>query len=254
MRAPVALVGVFFATVFLLQGVTAAAVQMDAADYGKRSWVTGPAHGPGPSEAMKKVGNMGGVFGSGILGKIFNTKKKPARRAVKAASEVLDVEEVMSELTAGLGKRGGDPNLTLLDMLYIHTIGRTGPGGLLGNLTVETTDVNKTEKRDAPADEQARENPPSPPGGVNQADWDDCMKTIAANPINVQGPSGQNNIRITGFAPACKSILLDIEGAEYESVKPTDCGVDCVEYTNMSQEYYEEIRRLVDTANQGEGR
>ncbi|KAF6841775.1 hypothetical protein CPLU01_00447 [Colletotrichum plurivorum] len=70
------------------------------------------------------------------------------------------------------------------------------------------------------------------------------MEKMASNPVYIQGSAAESNIRIAGLAPVCKNILLATGGTEGGTDKPTDCGEDCIEYTKMSQDYYEEISRI----------
>ncbi|KAF6817345.1 hypothetical protein CSOJ01_02527 [Colletotrichum sojae] len=238
MRAYTALAGVFFTAVFLFQDVAAAAVQPGAAEHWKRSEVERPP--PNPVDKLRETTRTRYFdhMSAGILGLLIKKKKKPSRRAVQTDADVFDVAQVMSDVTAGLEKRSHGSH-ALIDMLKAHTISLQ-----MQEMIQKTKNANKTEKRDAPADEQAQKTPPPPPGGVNQGDWDDCMEKMASNPVYIQGSAAESNIRIAGLAPVCKNILLNIGGAEGGTDKPTDCGEDCVEYTKMSQDYYEEINRL----------
>lgn len=84
------------------------------------------------------------------------------------------------------------------------------------------------------------------PKGVPQVDWDDCYNDALEAQITVSGPYGDNRIRVEGLPPSCMVLTNDLDGSTDGGPIPVPCGSDCVEYSRMSPEEYEEIREHVN--------
>lgn len=101
--------------------------------------------------------------------------------------------------------------------------------------------------REVAADMEKRDGPPPAPAGVNQFNWDECFYAAKESHMTVTGPVGDNNIRVEGIPPACMNLAAFISGGQGDMGRPIPCGSACIEYTNMTPEYYENVRAIINT-------
>ncbi|KAF9872116.1 hypothetical protein CkaCkLH20_10453 [Colletotrichum karsti] len=102
---------------------------------------------------------------------------------------------------------------------------------------------------EAELEKRARgDGPEVAPPGVLQHDWNECVRQArnSSSGINVDGPIGDNHIRVTGLPPACMNLAVAIGGIDNQTAVPVPCGTDCIEYGSLSPGYYEAVRGFIN--------
>ncbi|KAF6795350.1 hypothetical protein CSOJ01_13474 [Colletotrichum sojae] len=86
------------------------------------------------------------------------------------------------------------------------------------------------------------------PAEVPQYNWDECYYAARGAQITVTGPVGDSHIRVVGVPAVCMNLATVMTGAPQGDVgRAQSCGSDCSEYVNMTPEYYENMRALINT-------
>ncbi|KAK2767954.1 hypothetical protein CKAH01_04522 [Colletotrichum kahawae] len=99
----------------------------------------------------------------------------------------------------------------------------------------------ETKKRRA----QSPEEPGPAPPGVPQYNWDDCFNQARQANIWIIGPVGDHGIRATGVPPVCMNLATLLGGAVNGTGMPIPCGSDCMDWVNMTPDYYEGVRKML---------
>ena len=103
--------------------------------------------------------------------------------------------------------------------------------------------------REIQAELAARQEAPGPgpaPEGIPQHNWDDCYNDALNAQITINGPVGDNHIKIEGLPPTCMTLATVLDGNTSGGPVPTPCGSACIEYSGMTPEEYEQIRNQVN--------
>ncbi|KAL0937398.1 uncharacterized protein CTRU02_207129 [Colletotrichum truncatum] len=102
--------------------------------------------------------------------------------------------------------------------------------------------------REVAAELGGREGPGSAPPGVPQHNWNDCYHAALESEIFVEGPTRERGIRATNVPPVCM-VLANVLGGIYNGTQPTPipCGSDCMDWINMTPEYYDGIRSILNS-------
>ncbi|KAK2774465.1 hypothetical protein CKAH01_03698 [Colletotrichum kahawae] len=93
--------------------------------------------------------------------------------------------------------------------------------------------------------EKRQDGPGAAPVGVPQHNWDDCYNEALASHITITGPIGDNHIRAEGVPPTCMTLATVIGGTAVQAI-PIPCGSACMEWTNMTPEFYENVRGMLN--------
>ena len=107
----------------------------------------------------------------------------------------------------------------------------------------------KRVAREIQTEIEARQDVPGPgpaPEGIPQHNWDDCYNDALKAHITINGPVGDNHIKIEGLPPTCMTLATVLDGKTDGGPVPTPCGSACIEYSGMSPDEFEEIRGRVN--------
>ncbi|OTB16652.1 hypothetical protein K445DRAFT_311935 [Daldinia sp. EC12] len=88
--------------------------------------------------------------------------------------------------------------------------------------------------------------PPTAPEGVPQFNVDACYRDALNATVTINGPVGDNHIRVEGLPQTCM-VLSMILGGNPAGVLPVPCGNACIEFTGMSVDEYENVRYILNT-------
>lgn len=94
--------------------------------------------------------------------------------------------------------------------------------------------------------EKRQDGPGAAPVGVPQHNWDDCYNEALSSHITITGPIGDNHIRAEGVPPTCMTLATVIGGTAGQAI-PIPCGSNCMEWTNMTPEFYENVRGMLNS-------
>ncbi|KAF6816316.1 hypothetical protein CPLU01_13877 [Colletotrichum plurivorum] len=104
------------------------------------------------------------------------------------------------------------------------------------------------KREEAIGKRQEDAGPDPAPAGVPQYNWDECYHAARSSQITVTGPVGDNHIRVEGVPAVCMNLATVMTGAPQGDVgRAQPCGSDCIEYVNMTPEYHENMRALINT-------
>ncbi|KAI1650199.1 uncharacterized protein F4817DRAFT_313058 [Daldinia loculata] len=95
-------------------------------------------------------------------------------------------------------------------------------------------------------DAQGIPPPPTAPEGVPQFNIDACYYDALSANVTMNGPIGDNHIRVEGLPQTCM-VLSTILSGKVDGPQPIPCGNACIEYTGMSVDEYESIRHILNT-------
>ncbi|KAF4819111.1 hypothetical protein CGCSCA5_v004685 [Colletotrichum siamense] len=98
----------------------------------------------------------------------------------------------------------------------------------------------------AVAMEKQQDGPGAAPVGVPQHTWDDCYTEALGSHITITGPIGDNHIRAEGMPPTCMTLATVVGDTAGQAI-PIPCGSACMEWTNMTPEYYEFVRGMLNS-------
>ncbi|KAI8297288.1 hypothetical protein K4K59_003560 [Colletotrichum sp. SAR11_240] len=96
------------------------------------------------------------------------------------------------------------------------------------------------------AAEKQQDGPGAAPVGVPQHIWDDCYIEAIGSHITITGPIGDNHIRAEGMPPTCMTLATVVGDTAGQAI-PIPCGSACMEWTNMTPEYYEFVRGMLNS-------